>query len=102
MPPLFKIRKGQTDHYVYSDEELDKLLKKLGGNPDVQRFKGLGEMNPQQLWDTTMDKKTRKLKLISVEDAVESDQLFSILMGEEVEPRKNFIIEHAKEANLDI
>ncbi len=102
MSPLYKIRKGQTDHYVYSDEELDKLLKKIGGNPDVQRFKGLGEMNPQQLWDTTMNPKTRKLKMICVEDAVEADQLFNILMGEQVEPRKNFIIEHAREANLDI
>lgn len=102
VPPLYKIRKGQTDNYVYSDEELEKTLKKMSGNPDVQRFKGLGEMNPQQLWETTMNPKTRMLKLITVEDAVEADQLFSILMGEEVEPRKNFIIEHAKQANLDI
>lgn len=102
VPPLYKIRKGQTDTYVYSDEELEKTIKKMSGNPDVQRFKGLGEMNPQQLWETTMNPKTRMLKLITVEDAVEADQLFSILMGEEVEPRKNFIIEHAKQANLDI
>ncbi len=102
VPPLYKIRKGQTDNYVYSDEELEKTLKKMSGNLDVQRFKGLGEMNPQQLWETTMNPKTRMLKLITIEDAVEADQLFSILMGEEVEPRKNFIMEHAKQANLDI
>jgi len=100
--PLYKIRKGSKDYYVYSDEELEKTLKKLGGKCSVQRFKGLGEMNPQQLWQTTMNPKTRILKRVTVEDAVEADQLFSILMGSEVEPRKNFIIEHAKEAILDI
>ncbi len=102
MPPLYKIRKGSQDYYVYSDDELDKTLKKLGGTTNVQRFKGLGEMNPQQLWDTTMNPKSRTLKLITIEDAVEADQIFSTLMGEAVEPRKQFIIEHAKNANLDI
>lgn len=102
MAPLYKIRKGSQDYYVYSDEELEHTLKKLGGNLTVQRFKGLGEMNPQQLWQTTMNPKTRILKQVTIEDAVEADQLFSILMGSEVEPRKNFIIEHAHEAILDI
>ncbi len=102
MSPLYKIRKGSKDYYIYSDEELEKTLKKLGGNLSVQRFKGLGEMNPQQLWQTTMNPRTRILKKVKIEDAVEADQLFSILMGSEVEPRKNFIIEHAKEAILDI
>lgn len=102
MPPLYKIRKGSQDHYVYSDEELKKTVAKLGGNLNVQRFKGLGEMNPQQLWETTMNPKTRTLKLISIEDAIEADEIFSTLMGEAVEPRKQFIIEHAKTANLDI
>lgn len=102
MAPLYKIRKGSQDFYVYSDEELERILKKLGGNVTVQRFKGLGEMNPEQLWQTTMNPKTRILKQVSIEDAVEADQLFSILMGTEVEPRKNFIIEHAQEATLDI
>ncbi len=102
VPPLYKIRKGSQDYYVYSDEELKKMINKLGGNLSVQRFKGLGEMNPQQLWDTTMNPKSRTLKLITVEDAVEADQVFSTLMGEAVEPRKQFIIEHAKNANLDI
>jgi len=102
VPPLYKIRKGSQDYYVYSDEELKKMINKLGGNLSVQRFKGLGEMNPQQLWDTTMNPKSRTLKLITIEDAVEADQVFSTLMGEAVEPRKQFIIEHAKNANLDI
>jgi len=102
IPPLYRIRKGSNDYYVYSDEELKKMLKKLGHNCVVQRFKGLGEMNPQQLWQTTMNPKTRVLKQVTIQDAIEADQLFSILMGEAVEPRKKFIIEHAKEAMLDI
>jgi DNA gyrase subunit B len=77
-------------------------LKKVGENSDVQRFKGLGEMNPQQLWDTTMNPRTRILKRVTIEDAVEADTIFSILMGEEVAPRKKFIIEHAHEAFLDV
>jgi DNA gyrase subunit B len=100
--PLFKIRKGQTDYYVYSDEELKKTLDKLGGKCDVQRFKGLGEMNDEQLWDTTMNPKTRILKQVSVEDAVEADETFSILMGDAVEPRRKFIEENSKEAELDL
>jgi DNA gyrase subunit B len=102
VPPLYKIRKGSQDYYVYSDEELKKIVAKLGGNLNVQRFKGLGEMNPQQLWDTTMDPKARMLKMITIEDAVEADAIFSTLMGEAVEPRKQFILEHAEYANLDI
>jgi DNA gyrase subunit B len=101
VPPLYKIRRGSQDYYAYDDKELKKLLNK---NPSasIQRFKGLGEMNPQQLWNTTMNIKTRLIKKVSIEDAVEADQLFSILMGEAVEPRKKFIIEHAQEATLDI
>ncbi|MEM4152782.1 MAG: DNA topoisomerase (ATP-hydrolyzing) subunit B [Candidatus Pacearchaeota archaeon] len=101
MAPLYKVRKGSQDYYVYNDEELEKILKKLG-NASVQRFKGLGEMNPEQLWQTTMNPKTRILKQVTIEDTIEADQLFSILMGNEVEPRKNFIIEHAHEAILDV
>lgn len=99
--PLYKVRK-RKDHYVYSDDELKKLLKELGSGGVVQRFKGLGEMNPEQLWETTMDPKKRLLKRVLVEDAVKADQVFSILMGSEVEPRKNFIVEKAAEAQIDI
>ncbi|MFH0831462.1 MAG: DNA topoisomerase (ATP-hydrolyzing) subunit B [archaeon] len=101
--PLYKIRKHK-DHYVYSDKGLKLALNKLGQgkNVNVQRFKGLGEMNPQQLWETTMNPSSRTLKKITVEDAVEADETISILMGDDVAPRKQFIEEHAKEANLDL
>jgi len=100
--PLYKVRKGQQDHYVYSDDELKKLINRLGGKPDVQRFKGLGEMNPQQLWETTMNPKTRSLKKVMIEDAAQADQIFSTLMGDQVQPRREFIEQHAKLAQLDI
>ncbi len=100
--PLYKIRKGSKDIYVYSDEELKKVLKDIPGKPDVSRFKGLGEMNDSQLWDTTMNPKTRILKQISVEDGVEADETFSILMGDVVEPRRKFIEENAKYAEVDL
>jgi len=100
--PLYRIQKGKDVYYVYSDEEKEEMLKKLG-NASVQRFKGLGEMNPQQLWDTTMNPESRRLIRVTVEDAAEADRLFSILMGEAVEPRREFIIQHAKEVlNIDI
>jgi len=102
MPPLFRIRK-KTDHYVYDEDELKKMVEKLnvkeGG---VTRFKGLGEMSSTQLWDTTMNPKTRQLKKIFIEDAVEADKVFSMLMGDDVQARKEFINENAKEADLDI
>ncbi len=100
LPPLYRIRK-KKDYYVYSDEELKKLIEKLGGS-NVTRFKGLGEMSSNQLWETTMNPKTRKIKKIFIEDAVEADHVFSMLMGSDVASRKNFISENAKEANLDI
>lgn len=99
--PLYRVRK-RGDHYVYSDKELKELLSKLGANTDVQRFKGLGEMNPEQLWDTTMNPKTRMLKKVTIEDGVKADEVFSKLMGDEVEHRKQFIAERAHEAQIDI
>ncbi len=101
MPPLFRIRKGQ-DYYVYSEEELKKMSDKLGANAIVTRFKGLGEMSVDQLWDTTMNPKTRKIQKIFIEDAIEADRVFAMLMGDDVQARKEFIHENAKEANLDI
>ena len=99
--PLFRIRK-KKDHYVYSEDELRKLISKLGGNPDVQRFKGLGEMNPTQLWDTTMDPKKRILKKVTIEDAVLADETFSMLMGDVVGPRRRFIEMNANIAEVDV
>ena len=99
--PLFRIRK-KKDHYVYSEDELRKLISKLGGNPDVQRFKGLGEMNPTQLWDTTMDPKKRILKKVTIEDAVLADETFSMLMGDVVGPRRKFIEMNANIAEVDV
>jgi len=99
--PLYRVRKGK-DYYVYSDDELKKLLNKLGGKADVQRFKGLGEMNPQQLWDTTMNPKTRILKKVTIEDAVLADETFSMLMGDLVAPRRKFIETNANIAEVDI
>ncbi|MEM4318442.1 MAG: DNA topoisomerase (ATP-hydrolyzing) subunit B [Candidatus Pacearchaeota archaeon] len=100
VPPLYRVRRGNKDYYVYNEDELKDLVK--DEKAEVTRFKGLGEMNPEQLWETTLDPKTRKLKQITIEDAIEADRTFTILMGEKVEPRKQFIIEHAKEAELDI
>ncbi len=100
MPPLFRIRK-KKDHYVYSEEELKKETAGIQ-NPNITRFKGLGEMSADQLWDTTMNPKTRKIKRTYIEDAVEADQVFSMLMGDDVAGRKAFIAENAHEADLDI
>ena len=99
--PLYRIRK-RGDHYVYSDEELKEMLKKMGDNAQVLRFKGLGEMNPEQLWDTTMNPKTRLLKKVTIEDAALADETFSKLMGDDVEARRQFIAERAHEAEVDI
>jgi len=102
MPPLFRVRK-RTDRYVYSEEELKKVVKELSvSEGGVTRFKGLGEMSADQLLNTTMNPKTRKLKKIYIEDAVQADQVFSMLMGDDVQARKEFIQENAKEADLDI
>lgn len=103
MPPLYKITIGKDSEYVYSDEEKDKLLKTTNGQKvTIQRYKGLGEMNPEQLWDTTMNPQNRILKQITIEDAEEADATFTMLMGDEVPPRKHFIQSNAKTATLDI
>ena len=99
--PLYRIRK-RGDHYVYSDNELEEMKKKLGENASVLRFKGLGEMDPEQLWDTTMNPKTRMLKRVTIEDAALADETFSKLMGDDVQARKTFIAERAQEAQIDI
>ena len=101
-PPLYRVQKGKEIHYIFAEEEIEEMKQNIG-NVTVQRFKGLGEMNPEQLWDTTMNPDTRKLLKINIDDAADADRLFSILMGELVEPRKNFIIENAQKVmNLDI
>ncbi|MCL5100929.1 MAG: type IIA DNA topoisomerase subunit B [Candidatus Marsarchaeota archaeon] len=95
-PPLYKVSKGKDVSYCYSDQELDAKLKELGGKAEVQRYKGLGEMNPEQLWETTMDPKNRILKKVSITDAMHTDELFTILMGMDVQKRRKFLQEHAE------
>ena len=102
-PPLYKIQKGQQIRYAYSDDELTQVKKEMGDRLNIQRYKGLGEMNPEQLWETTMDPEFRTLIQVTIEDAMDADAVFSMLMGDEVEPRRNFIQENAHFVkNLDI
>ncbi len=101
-PPLFRVTKGKKKVYAYDDSELERVMEELGKG-DIQRYKGLGEMNPDQLWDTTMDPSTRIMKKVKLEDAVLADETFTILMGDKVEPRREFIQQHAMEVqNLDV
>jgi DNA gyrase subunit B len=104
-PPLFKIVRGKDIHYAYSEEERNKIFSTFTQSkitPIVQRYKGLGEMNPDQLWETTMNPQNRILKQVTLSESAMADEVFSMLMGDEVLPRKRFIQTHAKMANLDI
>jgi DNA gyrase subunit B len=103
-PPLFRVKKGNFIEYCYDEKQLDSILERLGKDKiNIQRYKGLGEMNPKQLWETTMDPENRTVLKVTMEDAVQADKIFTILMGDEVMPRRNFIQTHAHEVvNLDI
>jgi DNA gyrase subunit B len=101
-PPLYKVEKGKMVRYAYTEQGMDRLRAELGDRLSIQRYKGLGEMDADQLRETTMDPKNRTLIRVSLDDAIQADQYFSIMMGEEVEPRKNFIIENADFAELDV
>lgn len=102
-PPLYAVAEGKSTRYAFSDQELQGVLAEVKGKPDVQRYKGLGEMNPEQLWSTTMDPDTRIMGRVTLEEAEEAERIFTLLMGEKVEPRRKFITDHAREVyNLDI
>ena len=105
-PPLYRITYGKHVEYAWSDQQRDELLfrlrKETKNKIDVSRYKGLGEMNPNQLWETTMDPETRTLQQVNIESAASADRLFSVLMGDSVEPRREFIERNAKYANLDV
>jgi DNA gyrase subunit B len=105
-PPLYKMKRGKVERYAYTEEEKDKILATEFGSGErvaLQRYKGLGEMNPEQLWNTTMNPETRMLKIVRADDETEADRIFSVLMGDKVEPRRNFITQYAKQVkNLDI
>ena len=101
-PPLFCITKGKRHYYAFSDPQRDQIMAELGSGYEIQRYKGLGEMDSEQLWETTMNPETRTMRRVEVEDAIEADEVFTVLMGDKVEPRRDFIMKRAKEANWDV
>ena len=100
-PPLYLVKKGNKKEYAWSDKERDALNKEFGGSATIQRYKGLGEMNAEQLWDTTMNPEFRTLRQVTIDNGTEADRIFSILMGDEVPPRREFIEKNAVYANID-
>ena len=106
MPPLYLVKKGKSERYCWTEEEREAAVRDLAGGKEstvsIQRYKGLGEMNAEQLWDTTMNPDTRTVKQITIDSAAEADRIFSMLMGDEVPPRREFIEAHAKYARIDV
>jgi DNA gyrase subunit B len=101
-PPLYLVKKGQKKEYAWNDDQRDLIVQKMGGSATIQRYKGLGEMNASQLWDTTMNPEFRTLRQIVIDNGAEADRVFSMLMGDEVPPRREFIENNAKYAKIDI
>jgi DNA gyrase subunit B len=102
LPPLYRVTDGKREEYVYNDEELKRVVKGMGKRYTIQRYKGLGEMNPEQLWETTMNPQKRKIIQVTVEDAAEADRLVTILMGDKVQPRKEYISAYANFNKVDV
>ena len=101
-PPLYLVKKGQKKSYAWNDDQRDRLMQDYGSGSSVQRYKGLGEMNAEQLWDTTMNPYERTLRKVTIDNGGEADRIFSMLMGDEVPPRREFIEKNAIYANIDV